>query len=280
MSVRTHVTTHYTIVKRENDERWKEIDMERASDQTDVMIVGGGPAGLSAAIRLKQLCKKEGKDLRVCLVEKGPYIGAHTLSGACIEPNALNELIPDWKEKGAPLDNPVKKDSFGFLTQKYRIPIPMFPGLPMYNHGNYLVRLGKFVKWLGEQAEAEGVEIYAGYPAAEVLYHEDGSVKGVATADVGIAKSGAPKETFQRGMEFHSRVTIFSEGCHGHLAKQLYSKLNLRKDCQPQTYGIGVKELWEIDPSKYQEGLIEHTIGWPLGSKVYGGSFLVITNIS
>lgn len=271
---RNHVTTHYSIVPRETDERWKEMDLERVSDETDVMIVGGGPAGLSAAIRIKQLANKDGKDIRVCLVEKGPYIGAHTLSGACIETRALDELIPDWKEKGAPLKNPVKKDKFAFLTEKGRFPIPIFKGLPMYNHGNYIVRLGKFVEWLGEQAEAEGVEVYAGYPAAEVLYNEDGSCKGIATSDVGIDKTGAPKGTFERGMEFHAKMTIFSEGCHGHLAKGLYKNFNLRESCEPQTYGIGLKELWEIDPKNWQEGLIEHTIGWPLKPDVYGGSFI------
>lgn len=272
--IRSHVTTHYSIVPRESDPRWKDVDMNRVSDQTDVMIVGGGPAGLSAAIKLKQLSKLNNKELRVCLVEKGPYIGAHTLSGACIEPHALNELLPDWKERNAPLNNPVKKDRFSYFTEKSKIPIPIFKGLPMYNHGNYIVRLGNFVKWLGEQAEAEGVEIYAGYPASEILFHKDGSVKGIATSDVGISKSGAPKETFQRGMEFHSKITIFSEGCHGHLAKQLYNKFNLRSDCEPQTYAIGLKELWEIDPKNYIEGLVEHSIGWPLGSKMYGGSFI------
>lgn len=161
-----------------------------------------------------------------------------------------------------------------FLTESGRFGIPIFKGLPMYNHGNYIVRLGKFVQWLGEQAEAEGVEVYAGYPAAEVLFNEDGSVKGIATSDVGIDKSGAPKETFERGMEFHAKMTIFGEGCHGHLAKQLYKKFNLRENCEPQSYGIGLKELWEIDPKNYEEGLIEHTIGWPLKSDVYGGSFI------
>lgn len=271
---RSHVTTHYSIVPRENDDRWKDMDLERVSDETDVMIVGGGPAGLSAAIRIKQLSNADGKDLRVCVVEKGPYIGAHTLSGACIETRALDELIPDWQEKGAPLNNPVKKDRFSILTAKGRIPIPIFKGLPMYNHGNHIVRLGKFVEWLGEQAEAEGVEVYAGYPASEVLYNEDGSVKGIATGDVGIDKKGAPKSTFERGMEFHAKQTIFSEGCHGHLAKGLYNQFALRENCEPQSYGIGLKELWEIDPSKYEEGLVEHTTGWPLPKDVYGGSFI------
>lgn len=247
--------------------------MSRVSDEADVVVVGGGPAGLSAAIRLRQLAIEANKELRVCLVEKASQIGGHTLSGACIEPGPLMELFPDWKEKGAPLHTPVKEDEFYFLTEKSQIKIPVFKGLPMYNHGNYIVRLGNVVAWLGTQAEELGVEIYPGYAASEVLYHEDGSVKGIATNDVGIAKDGSPKDTFERGMELHAKCTVFSEGCHGHLTKQLYKKFDLRKNCQPQTYGLGLKELWEVDPAKHRPGLVMHSIGWPLDKSIYGGSF-------
>ena len=238
----------------------------------DVVIIGGGPSGLSAAIRIKQLAEAAGKEVSVCLLEKGSEIGAHILSGAVLEPHALAELFPDWQERGAPLNTPAGEDRLLFLTESGSWKLPTPP--QMSNHGNYIISLGNLARWLGEQAEAVGVEIYPGFAAAELLYHADGSVKGVATGDLGIGKDGEQTHNFQPGMELHARQTIFAEGCRGSLTKQLFSKFDLRDGIDPQTYGIGIKELWEIDPAKHQPGLIVHTVGWPLTADTYGGSFL------
>ena len=246
--------------------------MSRESMEYDVVIVGAGPSGLSTAIKLRQLCLENESDISVCVIEKGSEVGAHILSGAVLEPRALEELFPDWEGMGAPLNTPVTKDQFVFLTKNHSFKLPTPP--QMNNHGNYIISLGNLCRWLAEQAETLGVEIYPGFAASEVLFNEDGSVKGVATGDMGRGRDGTETENFTPGIELHAKQTIFSEGSRGSLTKVLFDQFNLRSDADPQTYAIGIKELWEVEPHKHQKGFTLHSVGWPIDGSTYGGSFI------
>ena len=259
------------------EESFDPASVERESDEVDICIVGGGPAGLSAAIRLKQLANEDGnEDFRVVVLEKAGEIGAHILSGNVLEPRAIDELIPDWlsednetRFEGA---TPAGKDKMRFLTKSSAIPLPAPP--QMHNKGNYIISLSQFTKWLGDRAEEVGVEVYPGFAGAEIIYGSDGAVKGVATNDQGVGRDGKAKGNFERGMEFRAKATLLAEGCHGSLTKQVAKKFDLRRESDPQTYGLGIKEVWEVQPEKFNKGSISHSMGYPLSKDVYGGGWM------